>query len=60
MRMYKFSEGIGGTTFRQGAGSAQVGNEHLLLRAEYFVGLAHKVHATHDDDVGIGLGGALC
>ena len=60
MRMYKFSESIGGTTFGQGAGSTQVGNEHFLLRAEYFVGLAHKVHATHNYDVGIGLGGALC
>ena len=47
------------TAFCQGAGGAEVGADHALLRAEDFARLCHEVYATHDDDVCLRLGSLL-
>ena len=56
MLLHKFGKGIGRTTFRQTALGIQVGHQNHLVGAQYLVGLAHEMYATHHYDIGIGLG----
>ena len=51
---------VGRATLGQRARGVEVGDEHFLLGAEHFVGLAHEVYAAHDDDVRVGLCRLAC
>ena len=53
VRLYKVGKLVCRTAFGQRACGIEVGHEHLFLRTENFVSLAHKVHTAHHNDVGI-------
>ena len=58
--LHEAAEVVGGTAFGERAGGVEVRHEHLLVRAEDGVGLAHEVYAAHHDDVRVGPGCLLC
>ena len=56
MSLDKLLELGGIATISQRTTGLHIGHQHLLVGTKYFGGLTHKMHTTHQDDIGIGLG----
>ena len=60
MFLHELGEVIGRTTVGQRTSGIEVGHQHFLVGAKHLGSLAHKMNATHHNDIGIRLGSPLC